>query len=109
MNSLRFEPLIPGALWMALAAVGAALLLFYALRRRPGGGGRGRWGAIVALMAWAVALVLAVLLNPTWVREIPPPAGKPLLTVLVDASGSMVTPDADGRPRYDSAVRSASE
>lgn len=107
MNSLRFEPLVPGALWMALAVVGAALLLFYALRRRPSGVTRWRWGGIVGLMGLAVGLVLGVLLNPTWVREIPPPAGKPLLTVLVDASGSMATPDADGQARYDAAVRSA--
>jgi hypothetical protein len=109
MSTLRFEPLIPGALWMALAVAGAALLAFYALRRRPDGVGRGRWAAIVGLMTSAVALVLAVLLNPTWVREIPPPAGKPLLTVLVDSSGSMLTPDAQGQPRYDAAVGTASE
>ena len=109
MESLRFEPLIPGALWMALAVAGAALLLFYAVRRRPTGVPRRRWGGIIALMVAAVALVLVVLLNPTWVREIPPPAGKPLLTLLVDASASMLTPDAEGGPRYDAALRSASK
>src|SRR5206468_9590751 len=33
---------------------------------------------------------------PTWVREIEPPPGKPLVTVLVDSSASMATVDADG-------------
>src|SRR5687767_6081770 len=95
MTSLSFEPLIPGALWLALAVAGAAMLAWYALRR-PAGATRGRWAAAVALMTLALAAVMVVLLNPTWVREIPPPAGKPLLTVLVDASGSMAVPDGSG-------------
>src|SRR5205085_2245918 len=76
----------------ALAACAAALLGWYA-RRRPAAIGRGRWGAIVGLMAMSVAAVLVLLLNPTWVRPVPPPAGRPLITVLVDATASMATPD----------------
>ena len=33
-----------------------------------------------------------ILLNPTWLERIPPPPGKPLLTILVDRSASMATP-----------------
>ena len=81
MGSLSFEPLIPPSLWMALAVAGLALLGWYAFRR-PGPIGRARWALAVGLMGTALGLVLLVLLNPTWVREIPPPAGKPLLSVL---------------------------
>src|SRR5688572_15682545 len=95
MRTLSFEPLLPASLWMALAAAAVGLLAWYAWRRPPVMR-RWRWTAVVFLMASAVALVLLVLLNPTWVREIPPPAGKPLLNVLVDVSGSMSTRDAPG-------------
>lgn len=106
---MTFQPLIPPSLWLALAVAGAALLVWYALRRPPVMG-RVRWSAVVMLMTSAVALVLLILLNPVRVRAIPPPAGKPVLTILVDASGSMATPDAGGgATRYASAARTASE
>jgi hypothetical protein len=95
MTDLTFDPLIPGALWLVLALAGGALLAWYALRRPPAVSSR-RWTAIVALMSVALLLVLGLLLNPTWSHELPPPAGKPVLTVLVDSSGSMATPDATG-------------
>jgi hypothetical protein len=110
MTSLSFEPLIPGALWLALAAVGVAMLGWYALRRPPGMP-RGRWVTAIALMFVCLATVLFVLLNPTWVREIPPPAGKPLLTLLVDASASMAVNDGESGKnvsRYQAAARTAS-
>jgi hypothetical protein len=100
------EPLIPAALWLALAAASAALLGWYAWRR-PRTVSPPRWMAIVGFMAISLALVLGLLLNPIRVREIPPPAGKPLLTLLVDATASMNTPDAGGRPRYVAAVEAA--
>ena len=50
----------------------------------------------------------APLLNPTLSHELPSPAGKPVLTVLVDDSGSMGTPDAtDGLTRFTAAGRIA--
>ncbi len=52
----------------------------------------------MALMAVAAAVPLVILLNPTWLERIPPPAGKPLLTILVDRSASMATRDAGRRP-----------
>src|SRR5688572_16721887 len=111
MSSLNFEPLIPGALWLGLAAAAVLLLAWYALRR-PSGLPLRRWALSLCLMALAPALVLLVLLNPTWVREIPPPAGKPLLNVLVEASGSMAVADGavgGGGTRYQAAVKTASE
>ncbi len=55
---------------------------------------RRRWSAIVGLTACGIAAVLIILLNPTWLERTRPPGGKPLLSVLVDASASMDTPDA---------------
>lgn len=108
-TTLEFEPLIAPALWVALAVVSAVVLTMYAWRR-PGRLPRVRWSFIIVLMTVGLGLVLATLLNPMWVEVIPPPAGKPLLTVLVDASRSMATPDeGDERTRYEAARRAASD
>ena len=95
MTHITFDPYIPLALWVPLALATAAMLAWYAAagrRRLPAR----RWWAVVALMALAAAVPLLVLLNPTWLEQVPPPAGKPLLTVLVDRSASMATRDAPG-------------
>ena len=104
--SLTFEPSIPLVLWLPLALAAAGLLAAYgfASRRRLATGRR--WG-VLALMALAAALPLVVLLNPTWVETLPPPAGKPLLTVLLDESASMATADESGKPRLREAARIA--
>src|SRR5215470_15602317 len=100
MSSLSFDPLIPPALWVLLAVAGLALGVWYAWVR-PGSISRRRWAVALALSATAFAAVLLVLLNPMWVEPVRPPAGKPVLTVVVDATGSMATPDGgDGRTRY---------
>jgi hypothetical protein len=100
---MTFEPLIPASLWLALAVAGALLLGWYALRR-PEMMSRPRWAIVVSLMTVALLLALGILLNPINVRQIPPPPGKPLMTVLIDASASMGTPDAgSGSTRYSSA------
>ena len=95
-----------GQRWL-LAAAG--LLAWYAIagrNRLP----RRRWLLIVALMAAAVAAPMVILLNPTWQERIPPPPGKPLLTVLVDRSASMGASDADdGQTRFQSAVAIAAK
>ena len=105
--SLIFEPLISSALWLTLVVAAVALLGWYAWNR-PWGIGRVRWGAIISLMAAGSALVLAILLNPTWQERIPPPAGKPRLAVVVDASASMAATDMpDGRSRFQSAAEIA--
>jgi hypothetical protein len=106
-SSLQFEPLIPWPLWLALVVCAVGVLVVYGLRR-PWGISRGRWGAILTLAATALAVPLAVLLNPVWVERLPPPAGKPALTLLVDRSESMQTTDADGgQTRYAVAAKLA--
>ncbi|HEY1786320.1 MAG TPA: vWA domain-containing protein [Pirellulales bacterium] len=92
MTVLVFEPMIPIALWLSLAVTAAGLLAWYAIdaARRLGPLAAGR---IALLMGVALALPLTILLNPTWHDRVLPPAGKPLLTVLVDTSASMATHD----------------
>jgi hypothetical protein len=107
MSRITVDPYIPLALWVPLALAAAGLLIAYALasRRRLSGLRR---RVILALMGIAVALPLAVLLNPTWMERVPPPPGKPLLTVLVDASASMDVADAgQGDSRFHEAARIA--
>ena len=100
MSSLTFDPIIPRALWLTLAVLAAGLLVAYALASR-GRIPRRRRAAILTLMAVAVMLPLVILLNPTWIEPVPPPAGKPLLTILVDSSASMAIRDAEeGDSRY---------
>lgn len=109
MRDLTFDPLIPLALWVPLAAAAGGLLAWYAAasrQRLP----RRRWPAVIGLMALVVVLPLGILLNPTWLARVPPPAGKPLLTVLVDRSASMATRDAEGgASRFEAAAGIARE
>jgi hypothetical protein len=113
LAEIQLEPFVPLALWCALAIGGVLLLGWYAsssYRRLP----RQRWLLVVLLMGTAVALPMLILLNPTWIERVPPPAGKPRLTILVDASASMETEDAiaeeDRRQsRYDAARALANE
>ena len=97
--TLTFEPLISSTLWLTLAAVSVLVALAYALRR-PASISRTRWFSALALSSAGWAGVLTVLLNPTWLEQIPPPAGRPLLTVLLDESASMSTADVEGQTRY---------
>src|SRR4051794_10788928 len=107
MTLPTFEPLIPSSLWLACAAVSFAALAWYAMRR-PSVIEARRWWTTIALTAAGLALVLGVLLNPTWVEKVPPAGGKPTLTVLVDASASMATPDGPGgKARYAAAAETA--
>lgn len=50
---------------------------------------------VTTMMGLAIACPLLIALNPTWIEPIPPPAGQPLLTVLVDGTMSMATADCD--------------
>jgi len=92
MRFLTFQPLIPPPLWVLAALVCAASCAWYA-SRRPVGVSLGRWAAILVLTGSGIAAVLVILLNPTWLERSLPPGGKPVLSVLVDASASMSTPD----------------
>ena len=104
MGALTFQPLLPGSAWLILLIACTGAMVWYSLRR-PSGISRGRWGLIVALMSGAMTLVLALLLNPTWTRQIDSPMGRPRLTILVDSARSMATPDeADSQTRYMAAV-----
>src|SRR5947207_7463010 len=106
---MTFEPLIPAPAFVALLIGAAGLLAWYALRR-PAEVTRAKWFSIVGLMSLGLSLVLLMLLNPTRTKELPGPSGKPLLTILVDDSCSMATPDvAGGRTRFESAARIAAE
>ncbi len=107
MNTLNFEPLIPPALWVLLALAGLALVAWYGATR-PGSVSRRRWATVLALTAGSLVAVLLVLLNPTWIEPVRPPGGKPVLTIVVDSTGSMATPDGHGgATRYRAAVRGA--
>ncbi|MBI1903249.1 MAG: hypothetical protein HYS13_19275 [Planctomycetia bacterium] len=107
MPSLEFSPLIPTAAWLAAAAAAAAFLAWRILAARRRVPGSKRWG-LASGMTLSLALPLLFLLNPAWVELVPPPAERPLLTILVDGSASMATRDApDGSSRYRFASRAA--
>ena len=97
------EPYLPFALWIALAVIAVAVWGWYVLSSRLPVAGRVKW-LIYGLMAATLALPLLVLLNLTWIESVPPPAGKPVVQVLVDASASMATADVDGKSRYQAAI-----
>lgn len=92
MSGIVFEPLIPVSLWLVLAALALGVWIWYAWRR-PAAMPKPQWIVVNALAAIGMLLLLAILLNPHWHEPIPPPAGKPLLTILVDRSASMKTED----------------
>jgi hypothetical protein len=109
MSRLVFDPIIPFALWLPLALAAASVLVAYYFSSRSRIGGKRR-GIVLSLMALSIVLPLAILLNPTWVEPLPPPAGKPRLTILVDESASMATTDSPGgKSRYADAVRIADQ
>ncbi len=87
-----FQPLIPIPLWALLALGCLAISVWYGWRR-PGAVTRNRWITILALTSFGTLCTLIILLNPTWLERVLPPGGKPLLTILVDTSASMATPD----------------
>ncbi|MBI3861978.1 MAG: hypothetical protein HY290_08780 [Planctomycetia bacterium] len=105
--TLTFEPLISSTLWLVAAIVAASLLGWYAWNR-PGGVSRFRWGTIIVFMSLGSAMLLAVLLNPTWQERIPPPPQKPRLSILIDDSASMASTDMPaGGTRYQAAAEIA--
>jgi hypothetical protein len=99
MLNITLDPQIPLPLWVGLALGAAALWTAYAWDSRKRLAGRRRT-AVLVLMAAALVVPLGILLNPTWLRRVPPPPGRPLLTVLVDRSASMATADAGGLSQF---------
>jgi len=91
---------------MALVVTSVVLLAWYA-RTARGSLPQKRWRAVIGLMAVAVALPLLLLLNPIKVEPVPPPPGKPLVTLLIDASAGMTTDDVGGRSRFEAAKAAA--
>jgi hypothetical protein len=95
MSGIAFEPLIPASLWIVLLMLSIGMLGWYAWRRPPALS-RLQWVLVSGLTSIGILLVLAILLNPLWYEPIPPPAGKPLLTILLDRSASMRMEDGKG-------------
>ena len=108
MSRIIFDPLIPLSLWFPLLLTATAVLTWYVWASRKRITGRRRW-KIMSLMSIALLLPFAVLLNPTWTEPIPPPPGKPVLTILVDQSASMSAPLHGNRTRYDEAAQQAAD
>ena len=86
------DPKIPMGLWWALALAALAAVSWYAIRRD--------WSVsiprrclLTLLLAICVMGPLVIALNPTYIETIPPPAGQPLLSILVDGTMSMQTQD----------------
>ena len=102
------EPHIPFALWLALAILALAVMVWYGLTNKMSATRRQKT-LILGLMALTLALPLLVLLNLTWIQNVPPPAGKPVVRVLIDTSASMATPDIEGQPRIARAQELAQE
>ncbi len=102
------EPHIPIALWSALATVALIVWIWYAWQWRPSVTTTTRFG-ILALMALSLILPLIILLNLTWLQPVPPPAGKPVIHVLIDRSASMATKDAAGSTRFAEAAHIVSD
>ena len=92
---LTIEPQVPLSVWLLLAVMTLLLLAWYGAFQRQGIP-RMRWPLVLLLMAGAAACPLVLLLNPQWIERIPPPEGRPLLTILIDRSQSMAT--TDGKP-----------
>src|SRR5947209_1043145 len=109
MSRLSFESLITPTLWITLAVLAAAVQAWYA-RARPAGVARRRWMGIVVLTAAATVGILLILLNPIWLEVIPPPAGKPVISLLVDQSASMAVQDApESKSRFAVAIDTAAD
>src|SRR6478752_2096670 len=103
MPSIQFQPLISLPIWLALAVGGAVLMTWYG-SSRPAAMSRRRWFGTLTLAGLGLLLVLAILLNPIALSPVPPPEGKPLLTILADRSASMAVADqAEGHSRFQAA------
>ena len=76
----NFEPRIPIFLWWSLAVVCAAALTAYWFRRDQTLS-IFRRSLLTVLLGLSVVGPLLIALNPTWVEEIPPTPGKPLVSV----------------------------
>ncbi len=107
MKYVTFDPRISLGIWITLAVAAVLLLGLYAVTSRRRLAGQ-RWLVVILLISLVLAIPMIVLLNPTWVERVPPPAGKPGLVVLLDRSASMATIDGEVREsRYEIAAKTA--
>ena len=107
----NFEPRIPISLWWLLVFVCAAALTAYWFRRDHSLSNLRRM-VLTVLLGFSVVGPLLIALNPTWVEEVPPTPGKPLVSVFVDQTMSMDISDVDERPnqtRHQSAMTAAQQ
>lgn len=104
--NLVAEPFIPFALWLAIALLAVAVLVWYGLTNKMAAT-RSQKMLILGLMATTLALPLIILLNLTWIQNVPPPAGKPVVRIVIDTSASMATEDASGQSRLSEACQIA--
>lgn len=100
------EPQIPLALWLTLFGLAVAVWIWYAVTTKIALAPRRR-GWVLGLMAACLVLPLIVLLNLTWIERIAPPAGKPVVHMMIDASASMLTDDGGNETRLERAYSMA--
>ncbi|MBI4859906.1 MAG: VWA domain-containing protein [Candidatus Riflebacteria bacterium] len=100
MKQLVFEPVMPVGGILGLLLLGVAALVAYHAVRPPAASERCRLASGCLTLAGFLVLV-CLLFDPTWLETIPPPAGRPVLHVLLDTSASMGVADVAGRSRLD--------
>ncbi len=106
-----FEPRIPIFVWWSLVLICIGALAAYWFRRDQSIGTIRR-SILTVLLGMSVVGPLLIALNPTWVEEIPPTPGRPLVSVYVDQTMSMEISDVDDRPnqtRQQSAIAAAAQ
>jgi hypothetical protein len=102
MNNLVLEPILPVPVIVILAVLLCAATVWSYIRS---GQAIERWRNVVLLVfrLAGVALVLALLLQPSRQEFIPPPSREKITLVGVDTSRSMKQRDAEGAARLDAA------
>jgi len=102
LAALLFDPIIPfGAVVVLGLALAAGTVAGYL--RLGTSLGRVQNGLLLAFRLAGVALVVALLLNPSELEKLPPPATKEVLLVAVDNSMSMAQNDTEHGTRADAA------
>ena len=106
---LDWRPHVALPVWLALVAIMSVAWIVYAYQSRnrlsPS-----RRRMTLFWMLFAAVIPLVLLLNPVWVEALPPPDGRPLVTMVIDTSASMNVSDDDGsETRIERAIELANE
>lgn len=102
---LDWQPRVGLPVWLAFVVVVGVVWMAYGHASRSRlTGGRHRWTLL--WMLWAGIVPLILLLNPVWVDALPPPDGRPLVTLVIDTSTSMNVADDAANPDQTRIVRS---